>query len=146
MLLLLAKIRTDHTEARKARNTTRLSTLTMLLADISNATIANRGELSQDKLLATINGHITKLYKEVDAVAAAGRDTASLHTAISEIKEYLPAPLTDDEIQHIVLTVMDTKDTISDVMKECRAVAGDRFDARRFGPLVTAMVNSKRAT
>lgn len=145
MLPLLAKIRTDHTEARKARNTTRLSTLTMLLADISNATIANKGELSQEKLLTTINSHLTKLYKEADAVEAAGRDTASLYTAITEIKEYLPAPLTDEEIQHVVLTVMEKSDNISDVMKECRAVTGDRFDARRFAPLVKAMVNSKMA-
>lgn len=140
---ILEQIKQDHLEARKAKDTSKLSTLTLLLSDIDNARIKNKGNLADTEVLLALRSHLKKLQAEIAFVQDAGRDSTSFVEAINLVESYLPAPLTREEVEHIILQAMETRSDVASVMKVCKETAAERFDAKMFGPRVVELVNSK---
>lgn len=103
---LKERLRTDMTAAMKARETVRVSTLRMVLTAITNAEVAGdqANELTDAQIVDVLNSEAKKRRESAEAYREAGRDeAASKERAEAEIiAEYLPAQLTEAELEQIV--------------------------------------------
>ena len=106
MSALKDRLRTDLTTAIKARDEVRSSTLRMVLTSITNAEVAGKEarELTDDDILGVLSSEAKRRREAATAFADGGREEmAAKEAAEGEvIAEYLPTPLTDDEISELV--------------------------------------------
>jgi uncharacterized protein YqeY len=111
MSTLKDRLRTDLTAAMKARDTVRTSTLRMVMTAISGAEVA--GDTARELSDEEITGLLAKEAKRRREAAAAfdegGRaDSAAQERAEAEvIADYLPEPLTAEEISAIVAAAVE---------------------------------------
>ena len=100
------QLRTDMTAAMKAKDTTTLRTLRMVIAAIGAAEVAGdaRAELDDDQVLAVLAAEAKKRVEAADAFAGGGRDeqAAAERTEGEVIARYLPAALGADELDALV--------------------------------------------
>lgn len=103
---LKATIRTDMTNAMKARDSARVSTLRMVLSAISNAEVAGSSaqELTDAQVVDVLASEAKKRKESADAYDEAGRDEAAANERAEAeiIAGYLPAQLSEDELTRIV--------------------------------------------
>mgnify|MGYP001350217052 FL=1 len=106
MSALKDQLRSDMTAAMKARDSIRTQTLRMVMTAVSNAEVAGKAsrELADDDVVAILVSEHKKRKEAAEAfeqgnrpeLAQKERDEAAV------ISEYLPEPLTDEEIVAIV--------------------------------------------
>ena len=103
---LKEQLRTDLTEAMRARDQVRLRTLRMALTSITNEEVSGDSvhELSDEQVLRVLTREAKKRREAADAFAAAGRaDQAEAERAEGEVlAAYLPAQLPDEELTALV--------------------------------------------
>src|SRR3984885_6279168 len=103
---LKEQLRTDLTDAMRARDQVRLRTLRMALTSITNEEVSGDSvhELSDDQVLKVLTREAKKRREAAEAFAAAGRaDQAEAERAEGEVLAgYLPAQLSDDELASLV--------------------------------------------
>src|SRR5687768_7783709 len=96
------RLRADLTSAIKARDEVRSSTLRMVLTAITNAEVAGKEsrELSDDDVITVLSSEAKKRREAAEAFDSAGRaESARKERAEAEVlAEYLPTPLSEDEI------------------------------------------------
>lgn len=114
--MLKQKISDDLKTAWKAGETTKKSVLNMLLAAIKNKEIDNKGELTDEQIIATISTEIKKRKDSVEQYEKGGRpELAEGEKAeIDVLMGYMPEQLSDDEIRAKVKEAM-AETGISDV-------------------------------
>ena len=113
MSALKDRLRADLTTSIKARDELRSSTLRMVLTAVTNAEVAGKQarELTDDDLVGVLSTEAKKRREAAEAFDAAGRaESAVRERAEAEvIADYLPAPLTPEEISDLVArAVADT--------------------------------------
>jgi uncharacterized protein YqeY len=113
MSQLKDRLRSDLTVAMKSRDELRSSTLRMVLTAVTNAEVAGKQarELTDDDLVGVLSTEAKKRREAAEAFDAAGRaESAVRERAEAEvIADYLPAPLTPEEISDLVArAVADT--------------------------------------
>ena len=100
------RLRTELTASMKARDALRSSTLRMLLTAISMAEVSGKQarELSDDDIMSVLSTESKKRREAATAFAEAGRaELAEKEQAEAAIiAEFLPAPLSPDEITALV--------------------------------------------
>lgn len=105
-------IRADLTASLKARDSLRASTLRMVIAAISNAEVAGKEarELTDDDVLAVLTSEAKKRRESAQAFDAGKRpELAEKERAEAAIlAEYLPTPLTDEEISTMVAAAIES--------------------------------------
>jgi uncharacterized protein YqeY len=105
-------IRADLTASLKARDSLRASTLRMVIAAISNAEVAGKEarELTDEDVLTVLTSEAKKRREAAQAFDAGDRpELAEKERAEAAIlAEYLPAPLTDEEISAIVAAAIES--------------------------------------
>jgi uncharacterized protein YqeY len=103
---LKARLRTDLTDAMRARDDVRKSTLRMALSAITNEEVSGKAprELSDDEILKVLTREAKKRREAAEAFEAAGRaEQAAGERAEGEVlAEYLPRQLPDDELAQLV--------------------------------------------
>lgn len=96
----------DMKEAMKAREEgkTRLSTIRMARAAVKNAEIAKGHALSDEETIEVLAKELKERQDSIPDFARGGRDdlVAKLEEEISILREYLPAPLSEDNIRQLV--------------------------------------------
>lgn len=108
MSTLREKIQEDLKDAMRAKDEARLAVLRMLQSSIRNKEISLRkGEdvaLNDEQVVETIAGEIKKRKDSIEAYRSGSReDLAEKEQAeITVLEKYLPAQLTDDELEVIV--------------------------------------------
>ena len=111
MAELKDKIRADLTAALKARDSLRAGTLRMVIAAITNAEVAGKEarELSDDDVVGVLTSESKKRREAAEAFDAGNRpelaDKERAEAAV--LAEYLPTPLTDDEISALVSAAIE---------------------------------------
>ncbi len=106
MSALKDRLRADLTTAIKARDEVRSSTLRMVLTAITNAEVAGKvaKELSDDDVLTVLTSEAKKrreaavAFEEGNRLEMAAKEKAEA----AVIADYLPEPLTEDEIKDLV--------------------------------------------
>ena len=140
---LREKINADIKSAMKERQADVLSTLRMLSAALKNKEIELKKELEEEDIITIIKKQAKQLVESIETAVEAGRqelaDKAKQELLI--IKAYLPAELTDKEMESLVMDVIkDLAATVEDIGKVMGAVlerAKGRADGRKVKELVS---------
>lgn len=148
--MLIDQIRTDLTEATKAREKMRQRTLRSVIAAVQEASVSGTEakELDDDAVLAVIKAQVKRRVDAAEAFEAGGRaDRAEEERAeMKVLEEYLPAAMSDEELESIVAGVMEansfeTRADMGNAMKAVNAEVAGRADGRRVADLVKSRLN-----
>jgi uncharacterized protein YqeY len=144
---LKARLRTDLTAAIKARDELRSSTLRMVLTAITNAEVAGREskELTDEDVVAVLSTEAKKRREAAEAFEQAGRTAmAAKERAESEVlADYLPTPLTDQEVADLVTSAIaqtGARDEGMRAMGKVMGVISPQVKGRADGAAVAAEV------
>ena len=148
------RIKADISEAMKARDELKLSTLRMVLSAIQNAEVAGDEAivLSDDQAIAVLRAEAKKRAESAQIYADAGRDDAATkeRAECAVIEAYLPAAMSDDDVAKIVAEEV-TKAAASGatggkamgaVVKGVRERVGSGADGAKIAALVKSALGS----
>jgi hypothetical protein len=100
------RIKSDITDAMKAREEVKLSTLRMVLAAIMNAEVAGdmAVTLSDDQVMAVLRAEVKKRAESAQIYADNGREEAAVKERgeAAMIGVYLPVAMSDEDVAKIV--------------------------------------------
>ena len=147
---LKARIRTDLTAAMKAKDKLRLATLRMILAAIQTEEVSGKEahELTDDDVLKVLAKESKKRGESAEIYTQNGRGelAANEHADAQIINEYLPTPLTDEELATIVDTAIaqvaeelgerPAMKQMGQVMKIASGLAAGKADGSRLSKAV----------
>ena len=147
---LKARIRTDLTTAMKAKDKLRLATLRMILAAIQTEEVSGKEahELTDDDVLKVLAKESKKRGESAEIYPQNGRGelAANEHAEAQIINEYLPTPLTDEELATIVDTAIaqvaeelgerPAMKQMGQVMKIASGLAAGKADGSRLSKAV----------
>lgn len=138
MSSLSERIRTDLTEAMKARNAEVTSTLRMIQSAIKNEQIEKRHELSDEEVLVVLRRAVKQRHDSVEQYEKGGRkDLAEKEAAeIRLLEKYLPRQLSDEEAERAIREVVastgaTSKKDSGKVMKEVMAKHKGLIDGKK---------------
>ena len=143
----LDQLTSDLTTAMKARDALRLSTRRQIIAAVRFEAKAGtvEKELTEDEVLKILAREVKKRRDSAQIYTDAGApDRAATENAEADLIEtYLPAQLSDDELQALVAAVVADVGATSvrdmgAVMKEATARAGASADGKKLSTLVRA--------
>jgi uncharacterized protein YqeY len=94
----------DSRAALKAGDKVRLSTIRMMLAEIKNAEIAKRGDLTDEETAAVVAREARRRREAIEEFGKGGRqDLVDKETyELSVIQEYMPEQMSEEEVRGIV--------------------------------------------
>ena len=141
------RLRTDLTAAIKTRDEVRSSTLRMALTAITNAEVAGKSarELTDEDVVGVLAAEAKKRREAAEAFDDAGRtESAAKERAEAEVlADYLPTPLTEDEIRDLVAATIESLGVRDEGMKAMGRVMGvvtPQVKGRADGGVVAAEV------
>lgn len=121
---LQARISEATKTAMKAREKERVATLRLVNAEIKRVEVDERREVTDDDVIAILTRMVKQRGESIAQYAPAGRDDLvrqeEFETAL--IKEFLPAQLSETEVEAAVATAISASGASS--MKEMGAVMG----------------------
>jgi uncharacterized protein YqeY len=122
------RLRNDLTTAIKARDEVRSSTLRMVLTAITNAEVSGKvsRELTDDDVVSVLSSEAKKRREAAEAFDAAGRtESAAKERAEAEVlADYLPSPLSEDEVRDLVTSAIVSLGVQDEGMKAMGKVMG----------------------
>ena len=148
------RIKADISEAMKARDELKLSTLRMVLSAIQNAEVAGDEAivLSDDQATAVLRAEAKKRAESAQIYADAGRaDAATKERAeCAVIEAYLPAAMSDDDVEKIVTEEVANAaaagatggKAMGAVVKAVRERVGSGADGQKIAALVKSALGS----
>ena len=119
---LEAQIKNDLTDAMKAKDADRLSTLRMVKANLMNRRIEKGSDLTDDEITKALQSLVKQRRDSIDQYEKAGRTELADKEAleISHIEAYLPQAATPEEIEQAVAAAIS--ETGASSMKEMGSV------------------------
>jgi uncharacterized protein YqeY len=138
------RINEDLIAAMKAKDTLRLSVLRMMKTAVKNKEVDLRAELEDGQVLQVLSTLIKQRRDSIEQFTKGGRtDLADKEAAEIKIVEgYMPAAISDDEIERVVDQVVGEMGAVSakdvgPVMKQCMGrFAGQVVDGKRVNAAV----------
>jgi uncharacterized protein YqeY len=128
MPALKDRLRADLTTAMKARDDVRSSTLRMVLTAVTNAEVAGKEarELSDDDVLTVLTSEAKKRREAATAFADGNRPemAAREEAEAAVIADYLPEPLSADEVAAIVAAAIAQTGAAGEGMRAMGKVMG----------------------
>jgi uncharacterized protein len=148
---LKEQLRTDLTDAMRARDQVRLRTLRMALASITNEEVSGDSvhELSDDQILKVLTREAKKRREAAEAFEAAGRaEQAEAERAEGKVlAAYLPAQLPDEELTALVAAaIAETGAAGMPAMGKVMKAVTPQVAGRAEGGRVAAEVRRQLAT
>src|SRR5688500_4018209 len=147
MAALTEKVRADMTEAMKAQEKERLSTLRMLQSSLKNEQINVGHELSDEEAMTVIRKAVKQRLDSIEQDTNAGRaELAEKERSEMELlKTYLPAELSAEELESglreiIASTGAQSKKDLGKVMKEATARFKGRVDGKKVQEVVSRLL------
>jgi len=147
-MTLIARIEEDVKQATLARDSDRRDALRLILASLRSAEKDLQRPLSGDEELQVLQRERKRRIEAAEAFHAAGRDeqAAKEESELAILEEFMPAPLTEEELESIVddaiaengaTSIRDMGRVMADVMPQ---IAG-----RADGSAVSQIVREKLA-
>jgi uncharacterized protein YqeY len=99
--VITEKLQEDLKTAMKEKDKLRVSTLRMILSEMKNAQLEERGELSEEKELSIITSYAKKRRESIKGYEQGGRDDLAENERkeLEIVMTYLPAQMGEDEIR-----------------------------------------------
>ncbi len=146
MAELFQKLQEEMKAAMKGGDKDRLSTIRMLISEIKKVQIDSKKELTDDEILSILQKYVKQRKEAYEQYSKAGReDLANKELKEIEIvQEFLPQPLSEEEIVKIVQqTISDLgASSIKDMGKVVKAVM-EKVKGRAEGSVVSKIVKEK---
>jgi len=150
MAELKDQLRSDLTEAMKAKDKLRTATIRMLLAAIQSEEVSGKQarELTDDEVLKVLAREARKRSEAAEIYTQNGRGelAAEEHAEARIIDDYLPTPLSDAEVADVADTAIaqvaeeigerPSKKHMGLVMKVATEIAGGKADGTRLSTAV----------
>ncbi len=143
---LAEKIREDMRAAMKERERARVSALRMLGAALKNGEIEAGRPLTEEEEQVVLRRQLKQREESAEAFRRAGREeqAASESAEAEVVREYLPEPLSLEELEQIVSRAM--RETGATGMKDMGAVMGHAIalaEGRAEGRELAALVRNR---
>lgn len=140
------KIKDDLKQAQLSRDETKVSTLRLLLSEITNARIAKGDELTDDEILVVLKKEAKKRKEAIEGFRSGGREEAASkeEAELTILQSYLPEEMSTEELTKIVedsINKVGAKE-ISDMGQVIGMVMG-QVGAQADGARVSALVKEK---
>jgi uncharacterized protein YqeY len=142
-LNLVERIRADLGVALKAKNLVSANALRMLISSIKNAEIEKRGTLTEEEILGQVQKAIRIRREAIEGFAKGGRTEMKEkeEAEIKAIEVYLPAQLSDAELEAIVAAAITETGAagpadMGKVMKAIKAQTAGRSDGAKVSECV----------
>ncbi len=148
MATLKDRLKTDLTSAMRSKDELRTATIRMALTSITNAEVAGprARELSDDEVITVLTKEAKKRREAAQAFRDGGRtDRAEREEAEAAVlAEYLPEPLSDDELARLVdAAITETGAESPRDMGKVMKVVQSQVAGRAEGGKVAALVKSR---
>ncbi len=141
--MLKEKLLQDLKECMKEKNTIRKNVIQMVRAAILQVEKDKQIEVNDDQILEIIAKESKKRKDSLEDYEKSGREDliAQIKEEIEILSEYLPKPLTKEELEEIISSVIAETGatTIKDmgkVMKEVKQKVGTRADGKTINEIV----------
>jgi uncharacterized protein len=148
-LSITERIQADTTAAAKAQDRERLGTLRLVLDALNKEAKEARGTLDEQREIAVLKRERKRRGEAAEAYRKAGRSelVASEEAEAAVIEEYLPAEISDDELEALIADALSETGAASQkemgkVMAAVMSKAGGRADGRRVSELVRSKLSS----
>ena len=147
-MTLAERLQAEVKTAMRNRDELRRDTLRMALSAAHNAEVAVRRPLTEEEMLGVLGRELKSRRESIEAYDAAGRDDLANRERAEAaiISEFLPAPLTPDELGALVGAAIDeTGATSARDLGRVMAVLSPRTRNRADGRAVSAAVAQELA-
>jgi uncharacterized protein YqeY len=150
IMTLKTQLRDALTVALKAKDAQRKMTLRMALASIKNAEVEARGELDEARVLGLLQKEVKSRQETIEGAEQANRpdliEKAELEIGI--LSEFLPQPLTTDELKAFVEQAIQESgaasiDDIGRVMGVLMPKIRGKADGKEANQIVREMLQSE---
>ena len=132
--------------AMKAKDKAKLKTIRMLKASLQNEKLAKQDDLTEQEELDILAREKKQRLDSLQEFKQAGRDDLvdEVEEELTIVAEYLPEPLSDDEVKEIVQSVIDSVNAsgMQDMGKVMGAVM-PKVKGRADGNFVSEVVKAK---
>ena len=132
----------------RAGDQTAKDTIRYLLAAVKNAEIDKGGPLTDQEAVALLQKQAKQRQDSIDQFRSGGRDdlVAREEAQLAVLRRYLPAPLSDDEVDELARAVVaevgaSTPKELGKVMPVLVQRAGGRADGRRLNEAARRALN-----
>ncbi len=144
----MATLRSQLTEmmknAMRARDQVRLDTVRFMLSQIKNVEIDLKREMTDEEIISLLKKEVKNRKEAMDQFLAGGRqDLVDEETGkLAIIQEFLPAEMSDEELQKIVQEVVDSNQgkEFGLIMREVMAKVKGQADGSRVSGMVKVLV------
>lgn len=146
---LTQRITEDMKTAMREKNTVALNTVRMLKSAIKNAAIEKGGanaELTDAEVMAVVRKEVKKRQDSIEQYEAAGRDELADQekAEIEVLNDYLPEPLSSEEIVSIVeAAIAEVGATSRKEMGQVMKIVQEKTAGRADGKTLSQAVMSK---
>jgi uncharacterized protein YqeY len=147
-LSITQRIQADTTAAAKARDRERLAALRLLLDALNKEAKEARATLDEQREIAVLKRERKRRAEAAEAYRKGDRSelAAAEEAEASMIEEYLPAEISDEELEALIADALSETGAASQkemgkVMSAVMAKAGGRADGRRVSELVRSRLS-----
>ena len=148
MSQLKTRLVEDMKSAMRAKEKDRLMTVRTILAAIKQQEVDTREDVDEAGVLAILDKQSKQRRESISQFSKAGRDdlVAQEELELGFIQEYLPEPLSDDEIQSLIKDAIDATGASSmkdmgKVMAHIKPKAQGRADMGKISGQIKAALN-----
>jgi uncharacterized protein len=142
------RLQADVVTAMKAREKDRLGVLRQLQAALKQFEVDKRRELDDQTVMQVLQAYAKKVRDSLSSAEQAGREdlATAARAELALVESYLPAPLTDDELDALVVAAIAETGAAGprDMGKVIQAVM-PQVVGRAEGGRVSALVKSRLA-
>ena len=143
---VLDQLNQDMKAAMKAKDKAKLKTIRMLKASLQNEKLAKQDDLTEQEELDILAREKKQRLDSLQEFKHAGRDDLvdEVEEELTIVAEYLPEPLSDNEVKEIVQSVIDSVNAsgMQDMGKVMGAVM-PKVKGRADGNFVSEVVKAK---
>jgi len=147
-MTIIDRLHNDLKDAMRAQDKKKLGTLRLITAAIKQIEVDERIEVDETRMLVILDKMVKQRKESITQFQAASRDdlVAQEEYELTVINQYLPEPLSEEEIQQMVTrAISDTgADKMSDmgkVMAQLKPLMQGRADMSKISALIKAKLS-----
>ena len=133
--------------AIKTKDKVRIGTLRMLLSNLKNAELDNRGELTEEQEIAVLAGYVRRCKESIEEFEKGKRDdlVAKERMELAIVQSFLPGQLNDEEVTEEANRLIEElgatgPQDIGKVMTEIMKKVKGRADGRTVNRIVSDLL------
>ncbi|MBU5316055.1 GatB/YqeY domain-containing protein [Clostridium bornimense] len=144
--MLKETLKKDEIAAMKAKEKSKVAVLRLINADIKGKEINTRTTLSDEEIVSIIEKNIKQQKETLEYAEKLGDEEkiSECNFAIGVLTPYLPAQLSDEEVENMLKEIISTNNyTAKDmgkIMKEIMPKVAGRYERGKINPMVKSLL------